>query len=90
MTQEDLAAASRVTARTLVSFESGTKKPNRATLAVIELALTSKGVVFIEGDGVRWAAGYSAACQKAPAPSAQVIDEGGAGESKTIAEREQG
>ena len=52
MSQDELAAASRVSRRTVTSFEAGAT-PIPATLAAIRRALEAAGVEFLDGDGVR-------------------------------------
>jgi transcriptional regulator with XRE-family HTH domain len=49
--REDLAAASKVAARTIVDFERGARQPIHSTQAAIRGALESAGVIFVEGNG---------------------------------------
>ncbi len=51
LTQQDLADASRVSKRTIVSFESDTSAPNPATLEAVRRALEAAGVEFIPENG---------------------------------------
>lgn len=50
MTQRELAAASRVSLRTITSFEAG-GRAIPATIAVVQQALEAAGVVFIPSNG---------------------------------------
>lgn len=50
MTQRELATASRVSLRTITSFEAG-GRAIPATVAVVRQALEAAGVVFIPGNG---------------------------------------
>ncbi len=49
MTQEDLAGAAGLTARTVANFEGG-KTHSETTRAAIQTALERRGVVFTNGD----------------------------------------
>lgn len=49
MTQDRLAALSRVSKRTVVSFEAGNTKPVPVTLDAVRRALEAAGVEFIQG-----------------------------------------
>jgi DNA-binding XRE family transcriptional regulator len=49
-TQADLAREASVSAMTIRSFETGQTVPQRATVAVLQLALEKAGVEFIDGD----------------------------------------
>jgi transcriptional regulator with XRE-family HTH domain len=53
MSREELAAAANVSARTIGDFESRARRPIPATLAAIQTALESAGVIFTpeNGDG---------------------------------------
>lgn len=52
MSQRQLAAASRVSLRTVTNFEAG-GSAIPATLAAIQRALEEAGVEFLEGGGIR-------------------------------------
>lgn len=49
--REDLAAASKVSLRTIVDFERGARVPRELTLDAIERALAAAGVQFIPENG---------------------------------------
>ena len=49
--REQLAGASKVALRTIVDFEREARKPRHATLDVIQRALESAGVIFVEENG---------------------------------------
>jgi hypothetical protein len=53
MSRDGLSAAARVAARTIADFESGNRQPIPATLAALQAALESAGIIFIpeNGDG---------------------------------------
>ena len=51
MSQDDLAAASKVAKRTIASFEGADRQPQPRTLEAICAALEAAGVVFIEENG---------------------------------------
>jgi transcriptional regulator with XRE-family HTH domain len=51
--QVDLARTARVSVVTVRNFENEKSAPLRATLDVIQRALETAGVEFIDGDGVR-------------------------------------
>ncbi len=53
LTQEQLAKLSRVSKRTITSFEAGQGSPIPSTLASIQRALESAGVEFDATGGVR-------------------------------------
>lgn len=57
MKQDDLAASSRVSRRTIASFEGGDREPNASTLSALRASLEAAGAIFIaengEGPGVR-------------------------------------
>lgn len=53
MNQDELAQASGVGKRTIVSFESKRTAPMKANLSAIQRALETAGVEFLDGDGVR-------------------------------------
>jgi hypothetical protein len=49
--REDLAAAAKVAARTVVDFERGARNPIHSTMAAIRAALEAAGVIFVEENG---------------------------------------
>lgn len=52
LSQQALADAAKVAKATIAAFEQGKRKPYERTLADIQAALESRGVLFTE-DGVR-------------------------------------
>lgn len=52
ITQEELAAASGVSARTLLRFETGLAEPYRETLNKIQAELERRGIEFTNGSGM--------------------------------------
>jgi predicted transcriptional regulator len=50
ITQDDLAAQSEVSQRTIASFEIGERKPLPSNLAALQRALEAAGVRFIDED----------------------------------------
>lgn len=57
MSQDDLAAASKVAKATIAAFELGQRQPYQRTIDAMRKALEDSGVIFIsangEGPGVR-------------------------------------
>jgi transcriptional regulator with XRE-family HTH domain len=57
MSQDDLAAASKVAKATIAAFELGQRQPYQRTIAALRAALEDSGVIFLaangEGPGVR-------------------------------------
>ncbi len=51
ISQDELARASRVSKRTIASFETGDRQPIPANLAALRAALESAGVEFIPENG---------------------------------------
>lgn len=51
--QDELAQASGVGKRTIVSFESSRSAPIRANLSALQRALEGAGIEFLNEDGVR-------------------------------------
>lgn len=55
--QDELAAASRITKKTIADFERGARTPHLKNLEIIKATLEKAGIIFIqengEGPGVR-------------------------------------
>lgn len=51
MTQNDLAEASSVSARTIIEFEKGKRLPHNSTLRLLRLTFEEAGITFINDDG---------------------------------------
>jgi transcriptional regulator with XRE-family HTH domain len=50
MSRNRLARAASITARTLADFERGARQPRASTLRLLQSALETAGIVFIDGD----------------------------------------
>jgi transcriptional regulator with XRE-family HTH domain len=53
ISRADLAKAAAVGERTISDFESGARRPMRATLAAMQRALEAAGVEFLPDNGLR-------------------------------------
>lgn len=53
ISREELAAAAKVGARTIVDFERGARQPINSTRAAIRTALEARGAEFLPDGGVR-------------------------------------
>ena len=51
MSQDDLAAAAKVSNSTVRDFEAGRRRPIQATLAAMQVALETKGIAFVDDEG---------------------------------------
>lgn len=51
MTQNDLAEASSISARTIIEFEKGKRLPHNSTLRLLRLTFEEAGITFIHDDG---------------------------------------
>lgn len=65
ISREELAAAAKVGARTIVDFERGAREPIHSTRKALREALEARGAEFLEDGGVR-VPGSVLAAQKSP------------------------
>ena len=59
LSQDALAAASRVSLSTVRDFEKGRRTPIQATIGAIETALAAQGIEFLSKDGIAWGVAFA-------------------------------